>query len=186
MSRIVHRVIIIPQEVTVNLQPISESKKQQIYASGPYGKDFLDIPISLMSIFKEDNKIITRSVNENYIAITGTYNSLIRNLITGVLEGHQQRIIMEGAGYQCQLGTNNNLKISSGKSHADYITIFNDVELLLENNKQILIKGTNKQRVMLLAARIRRLRLPSPYRKKGIYYFGEKIVIKGTKSSRKK
>lgn len=177
MSKIANRVISIPEKVKVNLG------EGIISAEGPLGKsEELSIPSNL-EIVNQENNLSTKSVNS---ALAGTYNALISNLIKGVVEGHKITIEVKGVGYKVSL-KGGKLELALGKSHLNYVVIPPELEVKVESNK-IIIKGKDKQKVSSFAANIRRLRLPSIYKKdKGIYYLGEAetIKIKAAKSASK-
>ena len=118
------------------------------------------------------------------MVLAGTYNALISNLIKGVREGYEENLEVKGVGYKVVL-KDKRLELSLGKSHLDYVDIPPELEVKVESNK-IIIKGKDKQKVTSFAAAIRRLRLPSIYKKdKGIYYFGEEIKLRSGKSLNK-
>ena len=177
MSKIANRIISIPEKVKINLG------KRIISAEGPLGKsEELSIPANL-EVTNHENKLNTKSANS---ALAGTYNALISNLIKGVAEGHESIIEVKGVGYKVSL-KEGKLELTLGKSHLNYMAIPPGLEVKVEGNK-ITIRGKDKQKVTSFAAAIRRLRLPSIYKKdKGIYYLGESetIKLKAAKSSGK-
>ncbi|MEG7978617.1 MAG: 50S ribosomal protein L6 [Mollicutes bacterium UO1] len=169
MSKIANRVILIPQKVKINLD------KGAISAQGPLGKsEELLIPSNL-EIINQEEKIITKSANSS---LAGTYNSLISNMIKGVVEGYEDVVEVKGVGYKVVL-KEGKLEFSLGKSHLSYVAIPAGLEVQVAGNK-ITVKGIDKQKVTKFAANdIRPLRKPSIYKKaKGIYYLGEEENIK--------
>jgi len=168
MSKIADRIISIPEKVKINLG------KGVIFAEGPLGKSEELIIPSNLEVINQENKLSTKSANS---ALAGTYNSLISNLIKGVAEGHESIIEVKGVGYKIFL-KEGKLEFSLGKSHLNYVSIPDELEVKVESNK-VIIRGKNKQKVTSFAAAIRGLRLPSIYKKdKGIYYLGEAETIK--------
>ena len=91
---------------------------------------------------------------------------------------------MRGVGYRAQI-KNNQLELALGYSHPNIINISPDLNVVVQSNTEIIIEGINKSSVGLLAAQIRRLRPPEPYKGKGVFYKGEKIVLKPGKSGKK-
>src|SRR6185312_7021374 len=177
MSKIADRIISITEKVKINLG------KGVIFAEGPLGKSEELIIPSNLEVINQENKLSTKSANS---ALAGTYNSLISNLIKGVAEGHESIIEVKGVGYKIFL-KEGKLELALGKSHLNYVSIPDELEVKVESNK-VIIRGKNKQKVTSFAAAIRGLRLPSIYKKdKGIYYLGEAetIKLKARKSSGK-
>jgi large subunit ribosomal protein L6 len=179
MSKIANRIIPIPINVKVNLG------KETFFAEGPLGRsEELTIPATI-KVVNEENKLFTKSEN---IALAGTYNSLIYNIIKGVAEGYEKVLEVKGIGYKVSL-KDKVLEFSLGKSHLIHISVPLDLEVKVEGSK-IIIKGINKQKVNKFAANdIRPLRPPSVYKKsKGIYYIDEEksIKLKPGKSLNKK
>lgn len=180
MSKIANRSILIPNNVKIGLN------NQFFFAEGPLGKsEELTIP-SIVEVVNKENKIFTKSEN---IALAGTYNSLIYNIIKGVTEGYQKILEVKGIGYKVIIKDNKILEFFLGKSHPILLPIPVDLEVKVESGK-IIIKGIDKQKVNKFATNdIRTLRLPSVYKKsKGIYYLDEEknIKLKPGKSLNKK
>jgi large subunit ribosomal protein L6 len=167
MSKLTNRVIAIPPEVKVVIN------KEKVQAQGPQGTNGLNIN-PVVEIIHNDNKITTQSTN---LALAGTFNSLIYNLIEGVNKGYKKILKVAGVGYKVVL-KDKKLEFSLGKSHLDYVDIPGGLEVQLKGN-EITISGVDKGKVGGLAAIIKKLRLPSIYKKsKGIYYQGEEETIK--------
>jgi len=167
MSKLTNRVIVIPSAVKVVFT------KEKIQAQGPQGTNELNISPEV-EIIHNDNKITTQSPN---LALAGTFNSLIYNLIEGVNKGYKKILKVAGVGYKVAL-KDKKLEFSLGKSHLDYVEIPLALEVQLKGN-EITISGVDKSKVGGLAAIIKKLRLPSIYkRNKGIYYQGEEETIK--------
>jgi len=177
MSKIADRIIPIPEKVKINLE------KGKIFAEGPLGKKELTIPHQL-EITKKESSLLTKSKNT---ALAGTYNSLISNLIEGVVKGYESIVEVKGVGYKV-IQKDNRLEFDLGKSRKkdgslqDFVDIPSDLEVSVERNK-IIVKGLDKQKVSsFVANKIRTLHAPSVYRMskgfKGIYYPNEENTIK--------
>ncbi|CAG8535210.1 1747_t:CDS:2 [Paraglomus occultum] len=122
MSKIANRIISIPERVKINLEG------GIISAEGPLGKsEDLIIPSNL-EITNQENKLSTKSVNS---ALAGTYNSLISNLIKGVVEGHESVVEVKGVGYKVSL-KEGKLEFSLGKSHLNHVAIPSELEVKVE------------------------------------------------------
>ena len=181
MSKISKRIIEIPQGVQV----INE--KGRIIFREKSGKE------EELSLHKEveleikENKIFTTS--KSNVALAGTYNSIIRNMINGITKGFEKILKIEGNGYKFEkMKENGKLKILSGKSHADYLEIPDFLTSEIESNgKEIKIKGSDKEKVNSFAAKIRDLKKPNSFKKFGIFYSdeAENMKFKAVKSSNK-
>ncbi|CAG8684979.1 5336_t:CDS:1 [Racocetra fulgida] len=167
MSRLAKRVITIPPTVEISLS------SQKILVQGPAGKNELLLHPEI-EVIREAEKIWVKSPN---LALTGTFNSLIYNLIWGADKGYRVVLEVKGVGYKVGL-RNGELGLSVGKSHLDYVSIPRELQVELKSN-QINITGSDKQRVFEFANHIRVLRPPSIYKKnKGIYFLGEEKNLK--------
>src|SRR3954464_14518286 len=115
MSKIANRIIPIPTNVKVSLN------KEIFFAEGPLGRsEELTIP-STIEIVNEENKLFTKFTKSENIALAGTYNSLIYNIIKGVVEGYEKVLEVKGIGYKVSL-KDKILEFSLGKSHLVYIS----------------------------------------------------------------
>jgi large subunit ribosomal protein L6 len=172
--------IYIPE--TVNAQILNNILKLE----GPKGK--LDLPIpELVSINIDNNKIFIDPINKKLKkskSLAGLICKEVANNILGVLNKIEYRLELKGVGYRAQI-KNNKLELSLGYSHPNIINISSDLEISVQSNTEIIIQGISKKEVGLLAAQIRTLRPPEPYKGKGIFYKGEKIILKPGKSGKK-
>ena len=172
--------ISIPEKVNVKLL------ENILQLEGPKGKLNLSIP-ELVSVDIIDNKIIVDPTNKKLKkskSLAGLICKEIANNIIGVINNIEYRLELRGVGYRAQL-KNNDLELSLGYSHPNLISISSDLKVSVISNTEIVIEGINKGSVGLLAAKIRRLRPPEPYKGKGVFYKGEKIVLKPGKSGKK-
>ncbi|CAG8455243.1 21707_t:CDS:1 [Gigaspora margarita] len=167
MSQLTKRVITIPSTVEISLTA------QKILAQGPAGKNELLLNPEI-EVIREAEKIWIKS---NNLALTGTFNSLIYNLILGVEKGYQAILDVKGVGYKVNL-RDRMLELTVGNSHLDYIPIPPELKIEIKGNR-ITIIGSEKQKVFAFAKHIRTLRPPSIYKEnKGIYLLGEDNNIK--------
>ena len=153
---------------------------------GPKGKLELSIP-ELVSIEISDNKIMVDPINKKLKkskSLAGLICKEIANNLIGVINKIEYRLDLRGVGYRAQI-KNNQLELALGYSHPNIINISADLNVVVQSNTEIIIEGINKSSVGLLAAQIRRLRPPEPYKGKGVFYKGEKIVLKPGKSGKK-
>jgi len=173
MSKIAKRLIVIPENVKVFL------KDKVFFAEGSLGKSKgLKIHPDVIIEFSDDNKkILTKTENNQVLA--GTYNSLISNIIKGVSQGYTDVLEVKGVGYKVVM-KDKKLEFALGRSHLDYVDIPEELEVKVESNSKIIIKGIDKQTVRIFSAnKIKPLKYPNPYKKsKGIYYLGEDQTFK--------
>lgn len=178
MSRIGKQPILIPDRVEVKLE------NRNILISGPKGElkqvlpDFVNVEIG-------DNQLKV-SVKDSQIkkqrSSWGTFARLIFNMTIGVSKGFEKKLELVGVGYRAQI-TDNILKLTIGFSHPVEFLIPKGVEIKVEQNNIIIVSGIDKQLVGEVAAQIRRLRKPEPYKGKGIKYSDEVIRKKAGKKA---
>lgn len=178
MSRIGKLPILIPGNVEVEID------KQVINITGPYGKLAREIP-DLILIEVINNSISVRKKSETRIAnqLYGLTRTLINNMVVGVSKKFEKSLILEGVGYRAQI-SNKDLILNLGFSHPIIIPIPLEIEIVIEKNGTIVIRGYNKELVGQLAATIKSKRPPEPYKGKGILYQGEIIKRKVGKSGK--
>lgn len=179
MSRIGKLPIKVPDNVNVVLN------HSNIVIKGPKGELSRNLPNSIKII--QNDKIITIAPNENIVnsqQLYGTYRSLIYNMITGVTNGFQKKLELQGVGYRSQID-GNTLSLSVGYSHPVKIISPKGIKLSAENNTSITVWGLDKELVGQIAANIRLVRSPEPYKGKGIRYQGEYVRKKIGKAGKK-
>jgi large subunit ribosomal protein L6 len=172
--------ILIPNNVTATLN------NQIIEIDGPKGQTNFLIP-ELVSVKIIENRIFVEPLEKNLKkskSLAGLTCKQIANNLLGVVNNIEYRLELKGVGYRAQIkGTQ--IELSLGYSHPNLIDISSELKVSVISNTEIIIQGINKSVVGLLAAQIRRLRPPEPYKGKGIFYKGEKILLKAGKSGKK-
>lgn len=178
MSRIGKKPIEIPQGVTVTLE------NNHVTVKGPKGELSRNFHQD-MEIKVEENVItISRpSDSKDHRALHGTTRSILNNMVEGVSKGFERGLELIGVGYRAQK-TGNKLVLSVGYSHPVEIEPEQGLEIEVPSNTKIIIKGTDKERVGALAANIRDVRPPEPYKGKGIRYEGEFVRRKVGKTGK--
>lgn len=177
MSRVGKQPIDIPSGVTIT----ADDAFITVVGSKGTLKQFTMPGISL----KIDDKQVTveRSSDEKeQRSKHGLMRSLVANMITGVSEGFQKKLELNGVGFRVVVA-GNNLKLTVGYSHDIEFKIPEDVNVVAEDNK-ITVSGIDKQRVGQVAAEIREFKKPEPYKGKGIKYEDERIIRKAGKSGK--
>jgi large subunit ribosomal protein L6 len=153
-----------------------------ITVEGPKGK----LSQKYHPVIKFEDKgeeIIVRRENEEKqtVAFHGLYRNLLNNMVTGVSAGFTKTLIITGVGYRAEV-QGKLLSMSLGYSSDVYVGIPDDLTVAADTAGKVTVSGSDKQRVGEFAAQIRKLRLPEPYKGKGIRYDDEKIRRKVGKS----
>nr|YP_010850481.1 ribosomal protein L6 [Lophurella caespitosa]WGH13191.1 ribosomal protein L6 [Lophurella caespitosa] len=178
MSRIGKKEIIIPDNIQVTLNNC------QILVKGVKGELSYNIS-ELIEIEATRSKI--KLTKKNYTqkaqAIHGLSRSIINNMIIGVSKGFEKKLIIQGVGYRSQM-EGKNLILNMGYSHPVKIKPPQDINIKIENNTSIFISGINKETVGQIAATIRSVRPPEPYKSKGIRYENEVVKRKVGKAGK--
>ncbi len=125
-------------------------------------------------------RLAPRSGSRFAMAVTGTMRSLLANMAHGVTEGYERKLELVGVGYRAQV-QGKNLNLSLGFSHPVVYAAPEGIDIQAPSQTEIVITGTDKQRVGQVAAEIRRFRPPEPYKGKGVRYAGERVVLKEAK-----
>jgi large subunit ribosomal protein L6 len=179
MSRIGKRPIPVPDKVTITLEG------QKVSVKGPKGQLSLSL-VPEVSIEQEDTTLLVKRRNESRIARQrhGLSRTLVANMVEGVSQGFQKRLEIQGVGYRAQI-QGKNLSLSVGYSHPVVIEPPEGIQLAVENNTNVMVSGIDKEIVGNIAASIRAVRPPEPYKGKGIRYSGEVVRRKVGKAGKK-
>jgi large subunit ribosomal protein L6 len=167
--------VTIPQGVDVSI------KEDQISVKGAGGT--LSVASSaLVTVLNEGGKLTFVPANESREAnaMSGTLRQLVNNMVVGVTKGFEKKLSLVGVGYKAQ-AQGAKLNLAVGFSHPVNIDMPAGIKVETPAPTEILIKGADRQRVGQVAAEIRAIRPPEPYKGKGIRYADEKITIKETK-----
>jgi len=178
MSRIGKLPIPVPANVDVKIDG------QQINVKGPKGT-LSHTVAEPISVAREDGVLtVTRPDDERRNrALHGLTRSLVNNLVVGVTEGYEKKLEIHGVGYRVQL-KGSELEFSLGYSHPVKVTPPEGITFVVEAPTRFSVQGIDKQRVGEVAANIRKLRKPDPYKGKGVRYAGEKIRRKVGKTGK--
>lgn len=178
MSRIGLKPIEIPEGVEVKLN------ENHLHVKGPKGELSRTLHEN-MKINIEGNTITVERPNDEKEnrSLHGTTRSLISNMVEGVKNGFQKELEIIGVGYRAQL-QGNKLVVNAGYSHPVEIEQEENIEFELPKNTEIIVKGIDKERVGAVAANIRAIRPPEPYKGKGIRYKGEHVRRKEGKTAK--
>ncbi len=179
MSRIGKKPIVIPKGVTVT------KNGSELKVKGPKGELESKFHSNISIDIKDEEITVTRpdDSKENK-ALHGLTRALIQNMIHGVTEAYTKTLDIVGVGYRAEL-KGKNLLINIGYSHPIYFIPPDGVTLSAPQPTQVVVSGIDKQLVGMVAAKIRSIRKPEPYKGKGIKYSDEQIVRKAGKTAGK-
>ena len=180
MSRIGRMAIPVPAGVNIDLAD------GLITVTGPKGTLSQPVPEGI-SVRQEDSTLaVERASDErNLRALHGLIRTLVNNMVVGVTTGFEKRLDIVGTGYRAQ-AAGKGLSISVGYSHPVVFEPPEGVALAIETPTRVVVSGIDKQAVGEIAAQIRRIRPPEPYKGKGIRYMGEVVRRKAGKAGSKK
>ncbi|MFD0674991.1 50S ribosomal protein L6 [Cohnella sp. GCM10027633] len=180
MSRIGRKPIQVPNGVNVNLD------NNVITVKGPKGTLSRELHKD-MKVSYEENVISVERPSDNKLhrSLHGTTRSIVANMVSGVTEGYVKNLELVGVGYRANK-TGEKLVLSVGYSHPVEFVPENGIEFEVPAQNKIIVKGINKEAVGEIAAKIRAVRPPEPYKGKGIKYEGERILRKEGKAGKKK
>ena len=175
MSRVGKMPIAIPAGVEVSI------KEDQISVKGSGGTLSL-AQNSLVKVTNQDGKLGFEPANDSREAnaMSGTLRQLVNNMVVGVSKGFEKKLNLVGVGFKAA-ATGNKLNLAIGFSHPVNFEMPAGVTVACPTPTEIVVKGADRQVVGQLAAEIRAVRPPEPYKGKGIRYSDEKVVIKETK-----
>lgn len=178
MGRIGKRILEIPKGVEVKV--IAD----KVVVKGPKGT-LGQTYLSDIKVVIENNTVKTLCQNSSKAAnaLQGLYNSLIANMIKGVTEGFEKRLEIVGVGYKAAK-QGNNLQLQMGYSHPVIIEAPQGIEIVVEGNTKVVVKGSDKQVVGQVAATIKQVRSVEPYKGKGIRYAGQRVRKKAGKAAK--
>lgn len=178
MSRIGNKAIVLPAGATCTVDG------NHVVVKGPKGTLEMDA-VKEIAVKVEGTEIIVTRDNDEHKALHGLTRSLIANMVTGVTEGFEKKLEINGVGYRAAK-QGNKLVLTLGFSHPVEVVDTDTVKTEVPDPNTILVKGINKQEVGEFAANIRKKRLPEPYKGKGIKYADEHIRRKEGKAGGKK
>src|SRR5687767_6068596 len=172
MSRIGNKPVQIPDGVTVS---VGEGR---VSVNGPKGELNQELNREMKVEVSGDTLTVERPTDRGeHRALHGLTRSLIANMVEGVTEGYEKRLEIQGVGYRAQL-KGNTLELALGFSHPVRVEAPQGIDFEVPVPTQVIVRGIDKQAVGEVAARIRKLRPPEPYKGKGVRYAGEYVARK--------
>jgi large subunit ribosomal protein L6 len=172
MSRIGKQPIPVPAGVTIAIDP------DRVTVNGPRGELSERIHRDIEVEHAGDELLVKRPTDRGeHRALHGLTRTLVANMVTGVTDGFEKRLEIQGVGYRAQL-RGRDLELALGYSHPVTVKAPAGIEFEVPQPTRIVVKGASKQRVGEVAAYIRKQRKPEPYKGKGIRYEGEYVARK--------
>ena len=184
MSRIGKQPVTLPKGVTVTI-----GQHNQLLVKGPKGELKQEIDRDITVEVKDDHVYLTRPTDQiRHRALHGLYRSLVFNMVKGVTEGYKKQLELIGVGFKAS-NQGNILDLALGYSHNIIFEVPKELKLATSQEKgenpKISLEGVDKQLIGQVAAKIRGLRKPEPYKGKGVRYIGEVVRKKAGKAAGK-
>ncbi|SFS59220.1 50S ribosomal protein L6 [Sphingobacterium wenxiniae] len=184
MSRIGKAPIALPTGVSVSV-----SDKNVVTVKGPKGELSQQVDSAITVKEEDGNIVVTRPTEQKrHKALHGLYRSLLNNMVVGVTEGYKTTQELVGVGYRAT-STGNTLELALGYSHPIVIVLPQEVKVTTTaekgKNPTVTLESIDKQLIGQVAAKIRSLRKPEPYKGKGVKFAGEVLRRKAGKSAKK-
>lgn len=178
MSRIGKQPVTIPSGVDVTIDG------QIVTVKGPKGTLTYEVPAPL-TVAQEDGSVVVSRPDEERESrsLHGLARTLIFNNVTGVTEGFSKKLEIVGTGYRVA-AKGSGLELTLGYSHSINVDAPEGISFQLDGNTKITVSGIDKQQVGEVAAKIRKLRKPEPYKGKGVRYAGEQVRRKAGKAGK--
>jgi len=182
MARIGSKPIEFGDDVTITVD-----KQNVVHVKGPKGELSQQIDPDMTITVDDGEATVNRPTDQkNHRATHGLSRSLIDNMVEGVTNGYRKELTILGVGYRAQI-SNDALELALGYSHPIFFLPPDEVDVTVDTgrgkNDVIIIEGIDKQLVGQVAAKIRALRPPEPYKGKGVRYVGEHVPLKAGKTA---
>jgi len=179
MSRIGRSPIPVPAGVTVDVESGS------VTVTGPHGSLARKIPPGITITQDGDVLVVARPDDERrHRALHGLTRSLVANMVTGVTQGYSKELEIVGVGYRANAKSPEALELALGFSHPVLVDAPEGITFEVPTPTRIVVRGTDKEKVGQVAADIRKIRKPEPYKGKGVRYAGERVLRKAGKAAK--
>jgi large subunit ribosomal protein L6 len=175
MSRVAREPVVLPQGV--------EFKQEGTVVTIKGSKGSLSLDLNTEVELSQDEAgltVLPRSGSRFSVAISGTMRALLANMVQGVTDGFERKLQLVGVGYRAQ-AQGSTLNLTLGFSHPVIYDVPEGVSVETPSQTEVVIKGSDKQKVGQVAAEIRGFRPPEPYKGKGVRYADERVAIKEAK-----
>ncbi|MGA8035706.1 MAG: 50S ribosomal protein L6 [Candidatus Acidiferrales bacterium] len=177
MSRIGNKIIPVPAGVKIQIKP------HEVEVQGPKGK--MNVPLPNGISFEQKDGILTaKRQSDEQRALHGLSRALVANAVAGVTTGFKKDLDIVGVGYRAEV-KGKNVVLALGYSHPIEFPIPEGITILVEKQTHLVVSGANKNHVGQVAANLRALRPPDPYKQKGVRITGERLKKKAGKAGAK-
>jgi large subunit ribosomal protein L6 len=178
MSRIGRKPIPVPDTVTVTIEP------EIVRVAGPRG-NLEERKARVIEVTQEDGQLLVKRPTDRaeHRALHGLTRTLIANMVEGVTKGYEKRLAIVGVGYRAAMKSGD-LELQVGYSHSVVVPAPEGIEFETPSPTAIVVRGNDKQLVGEIAANIRKVRKPEPYKGKGIRYENEFVRKKAGKAAK--
>lgn len=177
MSRIGNKVIPVPSGVKIQV------KDSTVEVQGPKGKMNVRVPAGIR-FEQKDGTLIAKRDAEEHRALHGLARALVANAVTGVTTGFKKDLDIVGVGYRAEV-KGKNVVLALGYSHPIEFPIPEGIQIAIEKQTHMSVSGADKNQVGQVAANLRALRPPDPYKQKGVRITGERLKKKAGKAGAK-
>jgi large subunit ribosomal protein L6 len=179
MSRVGRSPITVPSSVTVTLSGATVNVK------GPQGTLERSLPEGITIAQDGETLVVSRPDDErHHRALHGLSRSLVANMVSGVTDGFTKELEIVGVGYRATARGSNALELALGFSHPVVVNAPEGISFEVPVPTRIIVKGIDKEKVGQVAADIRKLRKPEPYKGKGVRYANERVLRKAGKAAK--
>ena len=180
MSRIGKAPIAVPGGVTVDISG------QSVTVTGPKGTLSRELPGAITVRHDEGNLLVERPNDERENrSLHGLSRTLVSNMVTGVTTGFAKELEIIGVGYRAEATSPTSLRLALGFSHPVLMQAPEGITFEVPVQTRVIVRGIDKELVGQVAANIRSIRKPEPYKGKGVRYLGEKVLRKAGKTGKK-
>lgn len=177
MSRIGNKIIPVPSGVKIAI------KDGFVDVQGPKGKMAVKLPRGI-TFEQKDSTLVAKRDSDEHRALHGLARALVANAVTGVTAGFKRELDIVGVGYRAEV-KGKNLVLALGYSHPIEFPIPEGIQIAVEKQTHMTVTGADKNQVGQVAANLRALRPPDPYKQKGIRITGERLKKKAGKAGAK-
>jgi large subunit ribosomal protein L6 len=177
MSRIGNKIITVPSGVKVQV------KEDSVDVQGPKGKMNVPLPAGIR-FEQKDGTLVAKRDSEERRALHGLARALVANAVAGVTQGFKKELDIVGVGYRAEV-RGKNVVLALGYSHPIEFPIPDGIQIAVDKQTHLVVSGADKGQVGQVAANLRGLRPPDPYKQKGVRITGERLKKKAGKAGAK-